>query len=360
VFFLPLFFDTVWIKGVAFGDISPISLLRFYDSSFYMTIAHTLYDPAHTFFEEFPAYSGVMYLTNHFPIFPLIIRFFSLFMPTTMAGLVANEMMSVVGTVLIFTLFLQFMKPKEALVLSVFQLLFPVRALIWHHIANSEPTYMVFLTLSVLCVVKKKYWWALLAAVIAQATRPISIVLFPSFFILALLEKNNRVPKVIASLCIPLTFIAIELWFYKTIPGFTFAGRPGGFSGLIGTFPFANMFNLNFNADGSWYLIFAMIVGLVTLIKNRNEDVRFLQLAAISFPMVYLSVFINHHDISRYVWPFLPFVVFIPLKNIFLDRRVQIAFCIMLPAIFFAAWGALVTNQMPIAHLVFWLQAVGE
>lgn len=357
--YIPFFVDFGYVAKSDFPGFSPIAYMGFFDGPFYIAIAHTFYNAGSSYFEVPWFLGGVEYYTNHFPLFPLIIRFFSFFMPITMAGLIANQAMSIIGLVLVYYLFCQFMGSKEALVVSFFQVLLPVRSLLWHHVANSEPTYLVFLLASILFAIRGKWWWGLLLAMAGQLVRPMSIVLFPTFILLALLEPKHKALKLIGSVGIPLVFVAVQLYFFLTIPNFSFTHRPGGFMGLIGEFPFGVFIDRNFNADGIVYLLLMAVLGAVVLVQKRRQDCRYLQLLAFCVPMIYLAFYIKHPDSSRYIWPFLPVAIFIPLKDIFQLRSVQIALLVMLPAILFASWGVLLENQMPLDSFRLWLFALG-
>jgi len=52
--------------------------------------------------------------------------------------------------------------------------------------------------------------------------------------------------------------------------------------------------------------------------------------------------------------------MFIPLKDFFQNRAVQVAIIIMIPALLLASWGVLSQNQMPVTHFIEWLRALGE
>ncbi|PIP56078.1 hypothetical protein COX05_04945 [candidate division WWE3 bacterium CG22_combo_CG10-13_8_21_14_all_39_12] len=358
--YFPYFLPVELLQSFRLDVTSPLAFLRFYDGPFYVGVAQTFYQFFPGMNNFYSHYGGIIYLTNHFPLFPLIIRGMSLVMPFSLAGLMANQIVSIAGIVVLYRVYLFFMNPREALVVSFVQLLIPLRSLLWHHVANSEPTALLFIAISILLILKKKYWWGLLVAMLVQLTRPLMLIVFPGYFFVALLEEKGRIIKAFSTLVLPLTFIAVEWWFYVAVPDFSFTGRPGGFLSLLANSPFLNFFDQAFSADGIWYLFAGVFAGVFVLYEKGKSNRDYWRLGLLWGPFLFFTLFIRHHDVSRYLWPSLPFVMFIPLKDFFQNRAVQVAIIIMIPALLLASWGVLSQNQMPVTHFIEWLRALGE
>ncbi|MCA9392513.1 glycosyltransferase family 39 protein [candidate division WWE3 bacterium] len=356
IVYLPFIFHWGTYGRLEFGNNDTSVFARYWDGPFYAGVAKTMYDPGSTYFDHFDL-AAVEYYTNHFPLFPLFIKAAGVIMPLEVSLLFVNAVFGVAGVVLLYYFFVIFLPKKEAAVLSLIGLVIPLRILVLRNVGNSEMVFFVFVVLLMIFAVKKRYYWAIIMAVLATLTRQAGVFLFPAFLIITYIYEQRNWRLYLASTLIPLTFIAVYLCLYMWVGGYELMTRQGGFQMLVTPPPFSVMFLMGFNASGIFYLYLAYLIGIITALRDRMNEKLFKVgiISAFAISYVFFSV---HQDNSRYLWPFFAFAVLLPLNKIFQERRVQLALLILLPAILLNVWSIIVSNQMPIEWFGRWLQAI--
>ena len=112
-----------------------------YDGPLYMVAAKTLYNKAAiTTNFQFPL--PAEYYTAHFPLFPLLIKFFGVVINYPYAMLIATVLSSILATYFFIKLISQYVDKKDVVFMTLLFSIFPARWLIVRSVGSADPLFV--------------------------------------------------------------------------------------------------------------------------------------------------------------------------------------------------------------------------
>lgn len=334
------------INGLSFLDV-----YKHYDGAFYIIPAKTLYEvnkidvPGVGFILPLPL--SPIYFAAHFPLYPLLIRFFS--------GLF-GYLRSMIGVNLLFSMLLgfffyyvakHFKVTAKPLLLTFVFLLLP-RFLIVRSVGAPEGIFIFFILLSLYFFEKEKYLYSGIAGALAVTTK-IPGILLCAVYGLAIVEKYIRTKKInfqwMYLFFIPLGLFAVFTLYLIQYNDFFAFFHSGG------TVPMPYPFSV-FNWQAKWvgtawleeilFYFFLYTFTAITLYKSKYRSFFYF-----SFVFLIGIAFVQHRDISRYSLPLWPLAC-IALERFFTSKKFLLVLVLLLPAIYLYAWNFMQYNVMPI------------
>jgi len=333
------------------------TILLNFDSLNYIIVAKTWYNPQ-KIIALFPSTLPPNYFPAHFPLFPVLIWLIAQLPKVDFphASLIATLITSMTVAITFYYLSALVLKDKKkALVLSLLFTLFPARWLIVKNIPSPEPLFITLIIAAIYFFKKEKYGKSALLTILAQMTKSPGILLAGSLGLAAMVkiyqEKitlKKAWQKFWPILITPLGLITV-FYVYKLTTGDFFAYFKTGNNIHLFWPPFQV-----FNFHGEWtrsiwlediYLIYlGGLILLFELFRKYKTDVLFL------FPAIFyfLTCFVAHRDIGRYLLPAVPFLL-LGGEKFFTNKRFLIPLLILLPALYLYAINFSSFNIMPLA-----------
>ena len=322
-----------------------------YDGPLYMVAAKTLYNKvAITTNFQFPL--PAEYYTAHFPLFPLIIKFFGLIINYPYAMLIATVLSSILATYFFMKLISQYVGKKDAIFMTFLFSVFPARWLIVRSTGSADPLFVASIIASLYYFKNKKYLYAGIWGAVAQITKSPGILLFASYATYFIYDyfKNRKfnVKKYIPILLIPLSLISV-FFFYKITQGDFWAYFHSGDNIHLSLIPF-QIFNYSAPWVGTFWLeeiIFIYLLGAIgvyRLFQKKEFELGFF--GAVFFLM---TLFIAHRDLMRYSLPLVP-VLFVAFSDSLIKKEFKIALCVIIIPIYLYSLAFISQNVMPIAN----------
>ncbi|MBI4004519.1 hypothetical protein HY358_00105 [Candidatus Roizmanbacteria bacterium] len=334
--------------GLTIENSNLLYVYRHFDGPLYVIAAKSFYDPAsiERLGLEFPL--PPLYFAIHFPLYPLLIRFFS-FLGYLQSMLAVSVGMSVLLGLLFFFLIKYFKLSSHPVLLTAIFLFLP-RFLVVRSVGGSETLFMVFLLLSLLFFEKRQYLLAGLIGALAAATRSPGILLF-GVYGLVFLEKFIKERKIewrgwgIAFIPVGLLLV-FYLFFLKfnDLLAYFHAVNTVHLSSLYGAFNYQKLW-----VGTAWLedVLFYFFLYLFTVIALKSSKYR--SFFYFSFVFTVALLFVQHRDIARYGLPIWPLAC-IAFEKFFTSKKFLIVFILLLPAIYLYGWNFLLYNIMPISN----------
>ncbi len=334
------------------------TIMKNFDGLYYVVISKSLYNPefiTNNFSFNLPA----IYYAAHFPLYPLLIKFFSYPLGYLWSMLSIPLIASVLSGIVFYLFIKEFKYSKCPLWLTIIFLLFPARWLIVRSVGSPESLLILFLISSFYFFKKRSYWLAGLFGGLAQLTKPPGGLIFLAFAIYLLYEnwqgiKDNFfkqtariIKKAYPLLIIPLTLVAVFVFYKSTYGDFWAYFHSGDNIHLF--WPPLQVFNAAAQWVGTFwleeiiYVYLLGILGVIYLFKQKRLD-----LAIFTAIFFYTTLFISHRDIARYSLPLMPFLI-IAFEPFLVKKEFKIAFGIILLPIFLYAINFIAHNTAPIA-----------
>lgn len=291
------------------------------------------------------------YYPAHFPGYPLLIKYFSLFTTSTKAMIFATLIGSVFLTLATFESLKLFLSAKTSFYLSLVSLFLPARLLVLR-IVGAPETWFIALTLtSIIYFKNKKLLPAAIFAALAQAFKSPGIILFLAYGVLFFLDlvRNRKVNfNYFYFLLIPLTVLAI-FYFYYLQTGDFLAYFHSGDNFHLYPLPYQIFISNHFWINTIWLedIIFILIlafIGVQLLFKNYAWDIVFIY----PFLFALVSIFVAHRDLSRYLSPLFPYL-FLAFSSHLDSKIFRTAFYLIIPAVILYASNFIIGNTSPIA-----------
>jgi hypothetical protein len=355
--FLPVFF--IWLpfflhlKQLFFLPIKSggmQNILKNWDGPSYLIVAKSIYDSeivGKLLFSGLPH----EYFFAHFPLYPFLIRFFSIFFSNFFyTGLFVNLLFGF----LLNLLFYEFIKEKakKPLLLTFIFTIFPARFLITRAIIAPETLMVFFILFSLVFFEKKRYFLSSLCASFAVLTKIQALFLFPAylfFFLEKIIKEKKRFDKsFIWIFLIPATLFLLFFFYYLKTGDFLVFLKAQKQNQLYFNFPFSQ-----FNYQGSWsgtgwledivFYYLGLAILTASLFGNKQRSFFYF-----SFFYSLFLVFIPQRDITRFTYPLLP-LFYYQFTSFFESKIIKIAFFLILPAIYFYAINFILVNQAPVA-----------
>lgn len=330
----------VWIWFWAGGNMK--TLFSNFDGLNYLIVAKSWY--GHDFIRSnFDNPLPLEYYPAHWPLFPMIISLFDIFLPGTWAMLGA----SLLGLAFFYLVFVKFLKnlnlsDDQIFWISLTSLILPARWLAVRSVASPEAWFMGFVLMSLLSYKNGKYLLAGIWGALAQMTKSPAILLFISFGIYELINNKTDIWKTVKNLVpvslIPLAVLCVFYFYYL---------RTGDFLAYFNSGDNFHLMNLPFMVftakAGAWVgsfwleeIIFIwLLYGMGLLMfggKNKYLSVEFV-FGAVFFVT---TLFVSHRDISRYILPIMP-IALVGYKNVLEKREFKwVLGLLAIPALLYA------------------------
>ena len=362
-----------WL-GIPIVNSNSFYIIGSFDGPLYVIASKSLYNidkidiPGKGLIISLPL--SAKYFAAHFPLYPILIRVFSVIFGYLKSMIFTNVFFTVIlaGFFYYFLRFFQITK-KPLLLATIF--LFLPRFLVVRSVGAPESLFILLILVSLFFFEKKNYLFAGIFGGLATMTKSPGILLFFAY-ILVFLERSvvchsglSRIRfwsrpvkdgtpqndelnwRALGILFIPVGLLLVFVLYYFQFGDFFAYFNSGDNIHLV--FPYAV-----FNASKSWVgtawledVLFVFFIFIMTVITLRNTKYR----SFFYFSLVYLvaTMFVQHRDISRYSLPLWPMAC-IAFESFFTSKKFKIAAMIILPAIFLYAWNFLVQNVMPIGE----------
>ncbi len=358
---LPFFFRVGTFWSVPLPQNGMATIVANYDGPLYLVVAKTLYSKALIAANyQFPL--PTEYYTAHFPLFPLLIRLFSLITNYPYAMLIVTVASSIFAIYFFMKLISQYVGKKDALFLTFLFSIFPARWLIVRSIGSADPLFVGSIIASLYYFKNKKYWLAGIFGAIAQLTKSPAILLFVAYIIILLVPilknkiiipvgkwiENLSFRKTFPIFLIPLALIAV-FCFYKIVQGDFWAYFHSG-DNIHLSFPPFQIFNYSAPWVGTFWLeeiIFIYLLGAVGVYKLFQK--KEFELGVFGAIFFFLSLFIAHRDLMRYSLPLVP-LLFVAFSDTLIKKEFKIGLAIIIIPIYLYSLAFISQNVMPISN----------
>lgn len=327
------------------------TIYRNFDGLEYIIIAKSFYNPE--VIQTLPQSLPASYFASHFPGYAILIGIFAPILGYLKSMLFASLLSTILAAFAFYFLVRDFKLSSHPLFLSIIFLVLPARWLIVHSVGSSEPSFILFIILSLYFFMKfeaagkiQNILFAGIFGMFAQITRPPGILLFIALSSYLFWRRRFSLPL----LLIPLGLLGIFLLFNQSY-GDLWAYFHSG-DNIHLTFPAFAVFNKSqFWVGDIWledivYIFLMGFLGGLMLLKQKLYPPAF-------FVLTYLlaAVFVAHRDISRYVLPISPFIL-IAFEKALTSREFKIILPIILLAIYLYAQNFILGNTAPIPNPV--------
>ncbi len=326
-----------------------------------MVVAKSFYNKSiieHNF--QFPLTTE--YYTAHFPLFPLLIRFFGLVTNYPYAMLIATLLSSIAAIYFFEKLISQYaLEKKDVLFLTFLFAVFPARWLIVRSTGSADPLFVAGVIASLYYFKNKKYWLAGLAGLAAQLTKSPAILLFIAY-VICLITPNLRIDNSTASnlltklnlkktyplLLIPFGLVVVFSIYYFTQGNFWAYFKSGDNIHLF--FPPFQIFNYSAPWVGTFWLeeiIFIYMIGAIGVYRLFSK--KEYELAVFGGIFFLLTLFIAHRDLMRYTLPLVP-LLYVAFADILTKKEFKMAVFVIIIPIYLFSLAFISQNVMPIAN----------
>lgn len=331
-----------------------------YDGPLYLVVAKTLYSKTaiETGF-QFPL--PTEYYTAHFPLFPILIKFFGIVTNYPYAMLIVTLLSSILAIYFFHKLLSEFVGKRDAIFLTFLFAVFPARWLIVRSTGSADPLFVGSIIASIYYFRSKKYWLAGIWGLAAQLTKSPGVLLFISYVVYLLVPilkekiitaskwlKNLNLKHTYPILLIPIGILIVFTLYYFTQGNFWAYFRSGDNIHLF--FPPFQIFNYSAPWVGTFWLeeiIFIYMIGAVGVyrlfVKKEYE------MAIFSTVFFVLSLFIAHRDLMRYSLPLVPFF-YVAFSDVLVKKEFKIAVVVIIIPIYLFSLAFISQNVMPIAN----------
>jgi len=317
-----------------------------YDGPNYMAIAKCGYDKG-CIGPNFSLPQSLEYYPAHLPGYPALIHFFNNFTTGPKAMLFVTLIGSVLLTLATYALFKSFW-------LSFFLLFFPPRLFILRSIGAPETWFIALTLLSIYYFPdrigsasggkKNKYLISAIFAALSILFKTPAILLGAVYFLLLIKKPNKLIPY----LLMPLVLLGI-FYYYKIQTGDFLAYFHSGDNFHINPLPFLVFISTKSWINTIWlediiYIYFFALISINKLFEKFKFDIIFL------YPAVFTlaTLFVAHRDISRYIAPVYPFVLY-AFKDKLENKMIRLILFILIPAVYLYSVNFIAGNVAPIA-----------
>jgi len=322
-----------------------------YDGPLYMVVAKTLYNKA-TIESNFQFPLPAEYYPAHFPLFPLLIKFFGIVTNYPYAMLIATLLSSILALYFFEKLISEYVSKKDAMFLMFMFAIFPARWLIVRSTGSADPLFVAAIIASVYYFKNKEYWWAGIWGLIAQITKSPGILLFVSYAAYFGFDyfKNHKldIKKTYPLLLIPLGLVFVFGLYAITQGNFWAYFHSGDNIHLL--FPPFQIFNYSAPWVGTFWLeeiIFIYLIGAVGVYKLfEKKDYEIAIFTGIFF---FVTLFIAHRDLMRYSLPLVPFL-YVAFADTLIKKEFKFAMVVIAIPIYLFSLAFISQNVMPISN----------
>lgn len=322
-----------------------------YDGPLFLAVAKSFYN--REILGTFSLSLPTEYYAAHFPLFPALIRIFSVVLGYPYAMLFVTLGSSFLALYFFFKLAKRYVTEEEALFLTFVFSIIPARWLIVRSVGSAEPLFIAAIIASVYHFSKKNYLGAGIWGLLAQLTKSPGILLFAAYFAYLALPNLKKItlPKlkiVSPLLLIPFSLLLVFGLFKISYGDFLAYFHSGDNIHLF--FPPFQIFNYSAPWVGTFWLeevIFVYLFGILGLLKLIAQK-RF-GLAWVYGVFFASTLFVSHRDLIRYSLPLVPFLL-IAFSETLLKKEFRIALGLIAIPIYLFALSFISQNAMPIGN----------
>ncbi len=322
-----------------------------YDGPLFLAVAKSFYN--REILGTFSLSLPTEYYAAHFPLFPALIRIFSVVLGYPYAMLFVTLGSSFLALYFFFKLAKRYVTEEEALFLTFVFSIIPARWLIVRSVGSAEPLFIAAIIASVYHFSKKNYLGAGIWGLLAQLTKSPGILLFAAYFAYLVLPNLKKItlPKlkiVSPLLLIPFSLLLVFGLFKISYGDFLAYFHSGDNIHLF--FPPFQIFNYSAPWVGTFWLeevIFVYLFGILGLLKLIAQK-RF-GLAWVYGVFFASTLFVSHRDLIRYSLPLVPFLL-IAFSETLLKKEFRIALGLIAIPIYLFALSFISQNAMPIGN----------
>lgn len=336
-------------QKLGFPETSLETVFANYDGPNYMVIAKCWYQKD-CIAKNFSLPLPLEYYPAHLPAFPLLIKYFSFYVNTPKAMLLATLFGSLLFTLVSYYFYKGFFKEKTAFWITFLTIFFPARLFVLRLVGAPETWFLSFILLSIIFFRKKNFWLSAVFGALAQLLKSPGILLFAAYILVAFFDylKTKKIDwHYLIYLIIPLSALGIFYYYYLQTGDFLAYFHSGDNIHLT-PFPYQVFVSTRAWINTIWledviYVFALSFFALAKLWKKFKVDILFI------FPLIFIiaSVFVAHRDISRYVAPLYPFV-FLAFGKKIAKPKVRLIFFLLIPAVILYALNFIIGNTAPI------------
>lgn len=331
-----------------------------YDGPLFLVVAKSLYNK-----EIIKGMTNFLlpteYYAAHFPLYPLLIKFFAPLFGFPYAMLTVTLLSSILALFFFNKFINQYLNKKDALWATFIFSIFPARWLIVRSVGSAEPLFVASIIASVYFFQNKKYLYAGLWGVIAQLTKSPGILLFTAFLGYIIFKEARRIAlkevvksikgiemiKYLPILLIPLSLLSVFVFYKIRMNDFLAYFHSGDNLHLF--FPPFQIFNYSAPWVGTFWLeeiIFIYLAGALGVMRliGKREGV----LSWFTGIFFLTTLFVAHRDLMRYFLPIVPFL-FAAFSDLITKREFKVAMVIITIPIFLFTLAFISQNAMPIS-----------
>lgn len=341
-FYLAFYFHLP--NKLGFPESSLETIYANFDGPNYMVISKCWYQPD-CIRQSFSLPQPLEYYPAHFPGYPLLIEYFSLYTSTPKAMLLTAIFGSILFTLVLYSFLKIQLKDNLAFNLSLLSLVFPARLLVIRLVGAPETWFIAFTLLSLIYFHKNRYLISAIFASLALLFKSPGVLLLIPVAILFLKKPNLNY---FWYSLVPLTALGI-FYFYYLQTGDFWAYFHSGDNIHLALLPYQVFISNHTWINTIWledviYIYLFAVLAMVELQKKFKYQITFL------YPAVFTlaAIFIGHRDISRYILPVVPFI-FLAYSEFFNQKKFRIIISLIIPAIILYTINFLIGNTAPIA-----------
>lgn len=351
ILWLPFILRLPQINHIKVNNLGFQNVISHWDGPLYIIPAKTLYDVNNPIMKMSPMGYDPKYFAAHLPLYPLTIKFFSIFAGYP-KGMLLSTVFFAIALLWFFYFFVKKIKlsPSPLILTLVFSFLTP-RFFVVRSVGSPEPLFLLLILMSVYFFIIKRYFLAGLFGGLSAATKTPGILLFVTYlayFIEEFIKTKKLSVKWFWIFLIPLGLLLVFLLYFKQYGDFFAYFHSGDNLHLV--FPPFSVFNFQKSWVGTAWLeeiifmyFFYLLAILSTYIKKNLRSIFYFL-----FFFFFALIFVEHRDVSRYSLPMLPFAL-ITFEKFFTSKKFLIVLIFFIPAIYFFAWNFLLYNTAPIA-----------
>ena len=357
-FYLPFWLHIGPVLGVPFNhdDISIVQ--RHWDGPLYTVVAKAFYSPQSNIYEwwlNLPGATPWEYYAAHFPAYPAVIRVLSYLVGYLNAMLLANVIISTLATIALYMFLREFKLSSYPFWIAVAFIFVPTRWFLYRYSGATEPMFLLLVIMSMFFFKRDQFALCGVMGALAVLTRSVGLFLFGIYGLLLVWQAIKltresglnlridfaRLRNVAWLLLIPAALAGLGLWFHHQYGDFFAYLHTGG---LVSpqSIPFRTFSIYSIWSEGSAYVYFLTGLGILFLLRRGYYD-----LALLSVVFYLPTIFLAHHDITRYILPTAPFALFVAYENIISTVPFRILLAVMLIGIYIYAWSSLYANLAP-------------
>lgn len=334
IIILTVFISTIaiwWTAGFK-------TIYQNFDGPYYLVVAKSWYDKA-TIAKYFSFPIPLEYYAAHFPLYPIIIKFFStlpLFNPLR-SMLIVNMIATMAAGITLFKIAKEKGWPNPLFMALAFLFVWP-RMWAVRVVGSPETLFILWILLSLRYFDLKKYWLAGLFGALATLTKSPGILLFPTFLLIN--KKAWPVFLIPASLLLLFTFYYIQT-------GDFMAYFHSGDNIHLQLVPF-RVFDTSQPWVGTLWLeeiIWIYLVGALGVYYAYKKDRLWGIWGGIFYTVI---LFISHRDISRYSLPLVP-IILLGFSEIFKRREIRLICMFLIIPLFFYTLNFVLHNTVAIS-----------